>query len=191
MPISEINRNEKQSHRILKYIARLPYSQVWEAKFSLSMSKYCIYSTKNTMLIFRRNIGRWHARVPAFHKFLYFRLKRWDTDAIWMCMKDVIMDAIGSQITSLAIVYPTVYSGADQRKHQNSASLAFVRGCHRGPVNSPHKWPVTRKMSPFDDVIMTLILILCAAAQSVLLVTMDYLGTGSSTCFQFVAAITG
>ena len=33
-------------------------------------------------------------------------------------------------------------------------SLAFVRGIHRGAVNSPHKWPVTRKMFPFDDVIM-------------------------------------
>ena len=48
-----------------------------------------------------------------------------------------------------------VYSGADQSKHQNSASLAFVWGIHRGPVNSPHKWPVTRKMFPFDDVIMS------------------------------------
>ena len=67
---------------------------------------------------------------------------------------DVIMDAIASQITSLAIVYSIVYSDADQRKHQSSASLAFVRGIHRGPVNSPHKWPVTRKMFPFDDVIM-------------------------------------
>ena len=67
---------------------------------------------------------------------------------------DVIMDAIASQITSLNIVYSIVYSDADQRKHQSSASLAFVRGIHRGPVNSPHKWPVTRKMFPFDDVIM-------------------------------------
>ena len=67
---------------------------------------------------------------------------------------DVIMGAISSQITSLAIVYSTVYSDADQRKHQSSASLAFVRGLHRGPVNSPHKWPVTQKMFPFDDVIM-------------------------------------
>ena len=39
-------------------------------------------------------------------------------------------------------------------KHQSPASLAFVWGIHRGPVNSPHKWPVTRKMFPFDDVIM-------------------------------------
>ena len=58
---------------------------------------------------------------------------------------DVIMGAMASQITSLTIVYSTVYSGADQSKHQSSASLAFVWGIHRGPVNSPHKWPVTRK----------------------------------------------
>ena len=67
---------------------------------------------------------------------------------------DVIMDAIASQITSLTIVYSIVYSGVNQRKHQSSASLAFVREIHRGPVNFPHKWPVTRKMFPFDDVIM-------------------------------------
>ena len=67
---------------------------------------------------------------------------------------DIIMGAIASQITSLTIVYSIIYSDADQRKHQSSASLAFVRGIHRGPVNSPHKWPVTRKMFPFDDVIM-------------------------------------
>ena len=67
---------------------------------------------------------------------------------------DVIMGTIMSQITGLTIVYSIVCSSADQRKHQSSASLAFVRGIHRGPVNSPHKWPVTRKMFPFDDVIM-------------------------------------
>ena len=67
---------------------------------------------------------------------------------------DVIMSLMASQITSLTIVYSTVYSGAGQRKHQSSASLAFVRGIHRWPVNSPHKRPVTRKMFPFDDVIM-------------------------------------
>ena len=67
---------------------------------------------------------------------------------------DVIMSAMVSQITSLAIVYLTVYSRADQRKHQSSASLAFVRGIHRWPVNSPHKGPVTLKMFPFDDAIM-------------------------------------
>ena len=64
------------------------------------------------------------------------------------------MGAMASQITSLTIVYSTIYSGADQRKHESSASLAFVRGIHPGPVNSPHKRPVTRKMFPVDGVIM-------------------------------------
>ena len=64
---------------------------------------------------------------------------------------DVKMGTMASQMTSLTIVYP----GADQRKQHSSASLAFVLGIHRSPVNSPHKWPVTRKMFPFDDVIMS------------------------------------
>ena len=46
------------------------------------------------------------------------------------------------------------HRGADQRKHRSSELLAFVGGIHRRPVNSPHNWPVTRKMFPFDDVIM-------------------------------------
>ena len=61
---------------------------------------------------------------------------------------DVIMSAMAYQITSLTIVYSTVYSGADhrrRRKHQSSESLAFVQGIHRWPVNSPHKRSVTRK----------------------------------------------
>ena len=63
------------------------------------------------------------------------------------------MGAIASQITSLTIVFSTVqYPDADQRKHQRSGPLAFMQGIHREPVNSPHKWPVTRKMFPFDDV---------------------------------------
>ena len=66
---------------------------------------------------------------------------------------DVIRSAMASQITSLRIVYSTVYSGVDQRKHQSSASRAFVQGIHRSLVNSPHKRPVTRKMFPCDDVI--------------------------------------
>ena len=58
---------------------------------------------------------------------------------------DIIMSAMASKITSLMIVYSTIYSGTDQRKHQSSASLAFVGGIHRWAVNSPPKGPVTRK----------------------------------------------
>ena len=64
------------------------------------------------------------------------------------------MGAMAFQITGLTIVYSYVYSGADQRKHQSSVSLAFLRGIHRWPVNSLHKWQVMWKMFPFDDVIM-------------------------------------
>ena len=67
---------------------------------------------------------------------------------------NVIMSVIASQITSLTIVYSRSYSGANQRKHQSSASLAFVRGIHRWPVNFPHKRTVKRKIFPLDDVIM-------------------------------------
>ena len=62
----------------------------------------------------------------------------------WFHKNDVIMSAMASQITSLSIVYSSVYLGADQRKHQSSSSLAFM-------------WEVTgdRKMFSFDDVIMS------------------------------------
>ena len=69
------------------------------------------------------------------------------------------MRAMASQITSLKIVYSTVYSGADPRKYQSSTSLAFVRGINQWMVNSPHKGSVMQKMFPFDDVIMLPILI--------------------------------
>ena len=64
-----------------------------------------------------------------------------------------IMMAMASQITGGPIVYSTICSGADQRKHQSSAWLAFVRGIHRWPFDSPHKGPITRKIFPSDDVI--------------------------------------
>ena len=67
----------------------------------------------------------------------------------------VIMSAMASQVTGVSIVCSTVCSCTDQRKHQNSASLAYVKGIHRSPVDSLHKRPVPRKMFPCDDVIMS------------------------------------
>ena len=65
---------------------------------------------------------------------------------------DVMMSPMASQITGVSIVYSNVCLGSDQRKHQSSASLAFVKGSHRWPVNSPYKGQVTRNFFPFDDV---------------------------------------
>ena len=67
---------------------------------------------------------------------------------------DTIMSAMASQITGVTIVYSTVCSGTDQRNHQRSVSLTFVRGIQQWPLNSPHKWPVMHKIFTFDDVIM-------------------------------------
>ena len=100
--------------------------------------------------------------ICCIHNHGFVLVYAWGTVCLPLCQwnnpeghyDDVIMDSIASQITSLTIVYPTVHSDADQSKHQSSASLAFVWEIHRWPVNFPHKWPVTRKMFSFDDVIM-------------------------------------
>ena len=74
---------------------------------------------------------------------------------------DVITSEMASQIVGVSIVCSTVCSGADQMKHQRFASLAFVREIHLSPVDSPNKGTLTRKMFPFDDVIMlSLVLII-------------------------------
>ena len=85
-----------------------------------------------------------------------------DNDAVAMTFRffdfpyynEVIMSTMASQFTSLTIVYSTVYSRADERKRQSPASLAFVMGIHRWPMNFSHKGSVTREMFPFDDVTM-------------------------------------
>ena len=78
-----------------------------------------------------------------FQSMWKWAMPQWFIAPCDMHYTDVIMSSMASQVTSLTIVYSTVHSGADQRKHQSSASLAFVRGIHRSPMNSPHKRPVT------------------------------------------------
>ena len=109
-----------------------------------------------------RYILSWGASSPAGAELTLFPIQCWHcvekqifhSTSTSYHYSDVIMGPMASQVTSLTIVYSTFYSGADQRKHQSSASLVFMRGIHRWPVKSPHKWPVMRKMFPFDDVIM-------------------------------------
>ena len=73
---------------------------------------------------------------------------------LWPHPWPTLMSTMVSQITSLAIVYSTVYSGPDQRKHQSSVSLAFAKGTHRWSVNFTPKGPVMQKMLPFDNIFM-------------------------------------
>ena len=88
------------------------------------------------------------------HLFYHCRISELYSTILVLHYSDIIMNTNVFQITHLTIVYSNVYSGADHRKHQSSASLAFVWRIPRWPVNSPHKGPVTRKMFPFDDVNM-------------------------------------
>ena len=128
-------------------------TEIWQAH------RQPVNFQSDVLSLFKQPISRLRDFTRSNDKTSYRILKRGHACIILVMhcnhYNDVIMDAIASQITSLTIVYSTVYSDADPRKHQNSASLAFVRGFHRGPVNSPHKWPVTLKMFSFDDVIMT------------------------------------
>ena len=99
----------------------------------------------------RRHSSNRHRKWKVFGMFLHGN--QWPVTS-FTHYSDIILGVMASQITSLTIVYSAVHSGADQRKHQSSASLAFVRGIHRWPVNSLHKGPVTRKMFPFDDIML-------------------------------------
>ena len=132
------------------FVISLSGSRWWEYHFMLIMaqpSDYIIYHLPNHYV----------TSISAKRFVLVWPRIAWFPDRQTGHYSDVIMGPIASQNTSLTIVYSTVYSGADQWKHQISASLAFVRGIHRWPlnyrwpVNSSHKWPVTRKMFPFDD----------------------------------------
>ena len=111
------------------------------------------WPSKNTRFS-RYRLTLWGMRTHVFTSKLDHQWYWYNSNNNNNHYDDVIMSTIASQITSLTIVYSTIYSGADQSKHQSPASLAFCVGNSPGPVNSPHKGPVTRKMFPFDDVIM-------------------------------------
>ena len=117
--------------------SRFPCNSLLHSNYIWKFQKLC--SLRHAILIIT---------VSHVHKSITPRMT-WCSTKPLQCRHDG-----ASEITSLTIVDSTVHSGADQRKHQWSPSLAFVWGIHRWAVNSPHKWPVTRKMFPSDDVIM-------------------------------------
>ena len=102
---------------------------------------------------------------------------------------DVKMGTMASQITSLTIVYSTVYSGTDHRKHQSSTSPAYVRGVHQWPVNSPHIGPVARKMFPSDDVIMSWHFVSIKSERSVILLPTIFNNRSAAKFSEISAAI--
>ena len=84
----------------------------------------------------------YHLFLSTYIVTIRSRIGDMNSDGMWSHCSDVIMETMASQITNLPIVYSTVYSGADQRKHQCSASLAFVRGIHRISMKFVSRGPI-------------------------------------------------
>ena len=131
------------------------HTRLWSYRFNIiyntpreiCMRFYCFISVISAVLY----VFIWYSYPYYSMGLIYLALTLAIAQSLWSKPEDVdkhyddvTMSLMASQITSLTIVYSIVYSDADQRKHQSSASLAFVRGIQRGPVNSPHKWPVMR-----------------------------------------------
>ena len=98
-----------------------------------------------TLWSFKKWLGRYIVETSWRHQMKCFPVTHYS---------GVMMRAMASHSPAARMICSAIYSGADQRKRQSSASLAFVRGIHWWPVNFPHKKPVTRKRFPFGDVIM-------------------------------------
>ena len=128
------------------FVGKLHFAAVG-LKMSFGRISYIAPGKLCTYLYSRRSTGISHETMGSVVSLTLLGLSHYN---------DVIMSAKASQITSLVIVYSTIYSRRrSKKKNQSSASLAFVRGIHRWPVNSPHNGPVTRKMFPFDDIIIS------------------------------------
>ena len=110
------------NERILHYFMKEPY---WGWR-ELSWEPYNDIIRVGIIYRYGENQYVKHSH-NCWHDYVEVNTKKVDSH-----YSDVIMSTMASQITSLIVVYSTVYSGLDQRKHQSSASLAFVRGIHRG-----------------------------------------------------------
>ena len=118
-----------------------------------SIMTYCLLNkfkwtlNQNENFVFQENVSETSAQSLSFCCNLNVLNELWlRVGSFHDC--DAVMSAMASQITGASIVYITVCWGAEQRKYRNSAPLAFVRGIHRWPVNSPHKGSLTRKIFP-------------------------------------------
>ena len=140
-----------QNEKFLNQLFIMPYS--W---YELNMINHTRYVYISILILCEISICNFYSACGLESCFFFYLISKGNrirTDieiqGTSSHCSDVTMGALAFQITSVSIVCSTVGSGADQGKHQISASLAFVRGIHRWPVNSLHK--VTRKMFPFDD----------------------------------------
>ena len=129
----------KSSIRSFLQLLQIPAINVSWPSDAIWRQRFVDFSLVRFVWIYLRAISKRVPKLPSWIMFLKIMLLK-----LLHCSGGII-SAMASQITGVSIVYSTVCSGAEQRKHQSSASLAFVRGIHRSPMNSPHKGPVTRE----------------------------------------------
>ena len=143
-------------------------SQISAVGTKVSVSKCCCYSQQThesrdllcmqSMTSGFRSVAREGRKQPKEYRYKHSKCVRFqDISSAILHHSGVIMSVISSQITSVSVVYWTVCWGADQIKHQWLRVTGLCEGNSPGRMNSPHKGPVTRKIFPFDDVIMWII----------------------------------
>ena len=123
---------------------------------SVPLKKKCAIICSECCIVGYWTSALWYLWIRSismkFKQIVTFKKSKLEYHLQYFAHYDVtVMELDGVKITSVSIVCSTICSGADQRKHKSSASLAFARGIHQWLVNSPHKQPVTRKVFPFDD----------------------------------------
>ena len=130
----------------LTYWGRDKRTNIWQTTFS---STFPLMKMLGFRLIFH-----WSLFLTVDNKSGLVQVRAWR-----FLMEDWKLPTLQwshNERDGVSTVCLTVSSDANQGQYQSSASLVFVRGIHRWPVNSPHKGPITRKMFPFDDVIIIL-----------------------------------
>ena len=124
------------------------YMALGHSGLTTSFSFPCVCHNLSDCFNTQHNIMTW------FYPLLLAISNQTHATATWKSFQWRRYDRDGVSNHRRPIVCPTICSGIEQRKHQSSASLVFARGIHRWPYDSPHKGRVTRKMFPFNDVIM-------------------------------------
>ena len=148
-PFPMMTSSNENIFRVIVFLWGESTSHRWIALTKASDTKLWCFHPLLIKQLSKQSIRRW---FETLSHWLWRYCNANEVTGKWRKhYSDVIKGAMASQITEVSIIYSTVCSGAGQRKHQSSASFAFLRGIHRWSVNSPHKGPVTL---PFDDVIM-------------------------------------
>ena len=110
------------SLRLNKRLSKISWGS-WFETLSRLLWRHC-----NMMLACCWELSVLLAFVRGIHRRLLYH---WLNETIMRHYSDVIMGATASHFNSLTIVYSTVYSGAEHRKHRSSTPLAFVWGIYR------------------------------------------------------------